>query len=135
KADLQAKAKSLKDDLNTEIAVVLIDSLNGEDQFDYSLEMARQWGIGSKEGDVRGLLILVAVKDRKTSFRTSRHIEGQLNDGITGTISREMNGYFKRGDFGGGLSVGLTRITERLQQTKGDVQAPTPARKDSGFPW
>ena len=77
--------------------------------------MARSWGIGSKENDIRGLLVLVAVKDRKTAFRTSRHIEGEFPDGVTGEISREMNAYFKKGDFGGGLSLGMDKILERLK--------------------
>src|SRR5215207_10781148 len=115
KAEIQAKARRLKDEYKTEIAVVTIDSLQGEESFDYSMRMARSWGIGSKENDIRGLLILVAVKDRKTAFRTSRHIEGELPDGVTGEISRRMNAYFKNGDFGGGLSSGLDMILDRLR--------------------
>jgi uncharacterized membrane protein YgcG len=115
RAEIQAKAQRLKDEYKTEIAVVTIESLEGEESFDYSMRMARSWGIGSKENEVRGLLILVAVKDRKTAFRTSRHIEGELPDGVTGEISRRMNAYFKNGDFGGGLSLGLDQILERLK--------------------
>lgn len=116
KAEIQTKAQRLKDAYQTEIAVVTIDSLQGEESFDYSMRMARSWGIGSKENDIRGLLILVAVKDRKTAFRTSRHIEGEFPDGVTGEISREMNAYFKKGDFGGGLSFGMDKILERLKE-------------------
>ena len=115
-AEIQAKARRLKDEHRTEIAVVTIDSLQGEESFAYSMRMARSWGIGSPEGDVRGLLILVAVKDRKTAFRTSRHIEGELPDGVTGEISRAMNAYFKQGDFGGGLSAGVDKIIARLKE-------------------
>ena len=64
KAEIQAKAQQLKDLYQTEIAVVTITSLEGEDSFDYSLRLARCWGIGSKENDIRGLLILVAVQDK-----------------------------------------------------------------------
>src|SRR5581483_5888120 len=101
-AEINTKAKQLKDEYKTEIALVTIDSLNGEDQFDYSMRMARSWGIGSPDNDVRGLLILIAVKDHKTSFRTSRHIEGEIPDGVTGEVSRTMNAFFKKGDFGNG---------------------------------
>lgn len=114
RAEIQAKATRLKNEFQTEIAVVMVESLQGEDSFNYSMRMARTWGIGSKDNEIRGLLILVATKDRKTSFRTSRHIEGTLPDGITGDISRQMNAYFKDGDFGGGLSIGLDRIIQRL---------------------
>jgi uncharacterized membrane protein YgcG len=115
KAEIQAKANQLKDQYKTEIAVVTVHSLQGEDSFDYSMRMARSWGIGSKDNETRGLLILVAIKDRKTAFRTSRHIEGEIPDGVTDEISRQMNAYFKKGDFGGGLSLGLDQVLARLK--------------------
>ena len=135
-AEIQTKARRLKDEYKTEIAVVTVDSLQGEESFDYSMRMARSWGIGSKDNDVRGLLILVAVKDRKTAFRTSRHIEGELPDGVTGEISRRMNAYFKNGDFGGGLSLAMDQILDRLkvayEPRPGAVKSPEP---DSGLGW
>lgn len=130
RAKLQEGAERLRRDYRTEIAIVTINSLRGEDSLDYSLRMARSWGIGSKENGVRGLLILVAVKDRKTAFRTSRDIEGELPDGLTAEISREMGAYFKKGDFNGGLARGMDRILEREQaahQPK-PLPQPTPAR-------
>jgi uncharacterized membrane protein YgcG len=137
RAEIQLKARQLKDEYQTEIAVVTIDSLQGEDSFNYSLRMARSWGIGSKENDVRGLLILVSIKDRKTAFRTSRHIEGELPDGVTGEISRRMNAYFKKGDFGGGLSSGMGMILERLEEVyqPQPVSAAEMPKSDSGLGW
>lgn len=136
RAEIQAKAQRLKDEYQTEIAVVTIESLQGEESFDYSMRMARSWGIGSPDNEVRGLLILVALKDRKTAFRTSRHIEGELPDGVTGEISRRMNAHFKNGDFGGGLSLGLDQILERLKVSyeprPAVLKAPKP---DSGAGW
>ena len=126
KAEIQGKAQRLKDEYKTEIALVTIESLQGEDSFDYSMRMARSWGIGSPDNEVRGLLILVAVKDRKTSFRTSRHIEGEIPDAVTNDVSQAMNAYFKRGDFGGGLSAGMDKILARLQ-TISDPSATPPA--------
>lgn len=134
KSQLQEKAKRLKEELNTEIAVVTVESLNGEEPFDYSMKMARQWNIGSPDSPLRGLLILVAVNERKTSFRTSRHLEGELPDGITGEISREMNLFFKQGDFGGGFSRGLDLISNRLKQTS-DPQSLLVSSSAKSFFW
>jgi len=133
-AEINTKAKQLKDEYKTEIALVTIDSLNGEDQFDYSMRMARSWGIGSPDNDVRGLLILIAVKDHKTSFRTSRHIEGEIPDGVTGEVSRTMNAFFKKGDFGNGLSAGMDKILARLQAVNAPPQEK-PAGESSGLGW
>lgn len=111
---IQTAAENLKDKFQTEVAVVTINSLQGADVFDYSMQIARAWGIGSKEGNTRGLLILVAVEDRKIALRTSRHLEGDLIDSATGEISRQMNTVFKEGDFGAGLLLGLQLISEKL---------------------
>lgn len=132
KAEIQGKAQQLKDDYKTEIALVTIDSLQGEDSFDYSMRMSRSWGIGSPDNEIRGLLILVAVKDRKTSFRTSRHIEGEIPDAVTNDVSQTMNLYFKRGDFGGGLSAGLDKILVSLQSVY-EPSAATPEKQSSGW--
>jgi uncharacterized protein len=134
KTEIQAQAQRLKDEYKTEIAVVTIDSLQGEDSFGYSMRMARSWGIGSRDNDVRGLLILVSIKDRKTAFRTSRYIEGELTDGVTGEISRRMNVSFKKGDFGGGLSAGMGMILDGLSgvYVSEPSAMPTPI---PGLPW
>ena len=134
KAEIQAKAQRLKDEYKTEIALVTIDSLQGEDSFDYSMRMARSWGIGSPDNDIRGILILVAVKDRKTSFRTSRHVEGEIPDAVTNDVSQTMNGYFKGGDFGGGLSAGLDKILARLQGAYEPTATDT-QKQSKGWVW
>ncbi len=135
-AEIQAKATQLRETYKTEVAVVTIPSLQGEDSFDYSMRMARSWGIGSKDNEIRGFLILVAVQDRKTAFRTSRHIEGELPDGITGEISRQMGAYFKTGDFGGGLAHGLDSVLERLQVAYEPATANAkPASGGLGWYW
>jgi uncharacterized membrane protein YgcG len=136
KAEIQAKAQRLKDEYKTEIALVTIDSLQGEDSFDYSMRMARSWGIGSPDNEIRGLLILVAVKDRKTSFRTSRHIEGEIPDAVTYQVNQTMNAYFKDGDFGGGLSAGMDKILARLQSVyEPTATTTTPQKQLSGWVW
>lgn len=136
RAEINEKAKTLKEKYKTEIAVVTITSLGGEDIFDYSMRMARSWGIGSKDNEIRGLLIVVAVQDRKTGFRTSRHIEGELPDGVTGSINRTMGQYFKRGDFGGGLSAGMDAILAREAEVFAPPSsAPRPATQGRSAAW
>src|SRR5215204_1602348 len=80
RVEIQAKAQQLQDQYRTEIAIVTVASLEGEEIIDYSMRRARSWTICSPDNDVRGLLILVAVGDRKTAVRTSRHIEAELPD-------------------------------------------------------
>ena len=72
-----------------QFAVVTVDTTNGREIFDYSLAVARGWGIGSKDTQKASLLLLVAIKDRKYYTQVSRHLEGDLPDGLVGQIQRE----------------------------------------------
>ena len=51
--------------------------------------MARGWGIGSKDSEKAAFLLVVAIQDRKYFTQVSRHIEGDLPDGVVGQIQRE----------------------------------------------
>jgi uncharacterized protein len=80
---------NLKQRADIEFAVVTVPTTGDLDIFDYSLAVARGWGIGSKEGEKNGLLLLVAINDRKYFTQVSRHLEGDLPDGVVGQIQRQ----------------------------------------------
>lgn len=124
---LQGLATQMKTTYKTEIAIVTLQTTGGEDSFDYSLRMARGWGIGSKDEESRGLLILIVTGDRKISIRTSRHIEGELTDGFTGTVARTMGARFKAGQWGAGLVEGMNLIIAREKEKFEAPAAPAPA--------
>src|SRR5438105_4901309 len=108
--------KATKDKLETTLAnldrqqqiqfsVVTVDTTGGREIFDYSLAVARGWGIGSKDVQKPSLLLLVAIKDRKYFTQVSRHLEGDLPDGLVGQIQRErLVPAFKAGEYGRGLA-------------------------------
>ncbi len=81
--------RDLKERGNIEYAVLTVDTTGDRDIFDFSLAVARGWGIGAKDGDRAGLLLVVAIQDRKYFTQVSRHIEGDLPDGVVGQIQRQ----------------------------------------------
>ena len=89
-----------------QFSVVTIDTTGGQDIFDYSMAVARGWGIGAKDATKPSLLLLVAIKDRKYFTQVSRHLEGDLPDGLVGQIQREqLVPAFKAGQYGQGLAT------------------------------
>jgi uncharacterized protein len=95
---------NLKQRADIEFAVVTVDTTGEQDIFDYSLAVARGLGIGSKEGEKNGFLLLVAVKDRKYFTQVSDHLEGDLNDGLVGQIQRErLVPAFRQGNYSKGI--------------------------------
>jgi uncharacterized protein len=81
--------RDLKERGNIEYAVLTVDTTGGRDIYDFSLAVARGWGIGSKDADKAAFLLVVAIQDRKYCTQVSRHIEGDLPDGLAGQIQRE----------------------------------------------
>src|SRR5947207_15840482 len=89
-----------------QFAVVTVNTTGGQDIFDYSLAVARGWGIGSKDTSKPSLLLLVAIKDRKYFTQVSRHLEGDLPDGPVAQIPREqLVPAFRAGEYGRGLEA------------------------------
>jgi uncharacterized protein len=114
KERMETTLTNLDREQQIQFAVVTIDSTKGRDVFDYSLAVARGWGIGSKVTSKPSLLLLVAIADRKYQDQVSRHLEGDLPDGLTGQIKREqLVPAFRSGQYGKGLSDTInTYITE-----------------------
>ena len=86
---LEAIYLNLKERAQIEYAVVTVPTTGGADIFDFSLAIARGWGIGLKEGDKASFLLVVAIQDRKYFTQIGRHLEGELPDGLVGQIQRE----------------------------------------------
>ena len=81
--------RDLKERGNIEYAVLTVDTTGDRDIFDYSLAVARGWGIGATDAEKAGFLLVVAIQDRKYFTQVSRHLEGDLPDGVVGQIQRQ----------------------------------------------
>ena len=81
--------RDLKERGNIEYAVLTVDTTGDRDIFDFSLAVARGWGIGPKDGEKASFLLVVAIQDRKYFTQVSRHLEGDLPDGVVGQIQRQ----------------------------------------------
>jgi uncharacterized protein len=116
---LTAILNGLKERADIEFAVVTVPTTGGRDIFAYSLSLARGWGIGSKEGEKNGLLLVVATGDRKYQTQVSRHLEGDLPDGLVGEISRQrLVPPFRQGDYGKGVADFVQTVVATLGQKR-----------------
>lgn len=118
KARMETMLQNLDRRAQIEFGVVTIQSLGGQDVFDYSLRVMRCWGIGTKEKG--GLLILFALDERKGFVQVSRHMEGDLPDSLVGAVARKyMREPFQRGQYGAGLLAGAESFIATLGQKRG----------------
>ena len=120
KERLETELGNLDRQQQIQFSVVTVDTTGGQDIFDYSLAVARGWGIGSKDASKPSLLLLVAIKDRKYFTQVSRHLEGDLPDGLVGQIQREkLVPAFKAGQYGPGLAVTVGTYIATLAEKEG----------------
>ena len=85
---MQIYSRRLAERTGAQIVVVTVDTTGDVPIEQYSLDILRTWGIGDKEKN-NGVLMLVAVKDRKSRIEVGYGLEGALNDAKTGRIQDE----------------------------------------------
>jgi uncharacterized protein len=98
---------------NAQIAVVIVQTLDGEDAADYSNELETKWKMGRKGSD-RGVLILLAVGDHKRRIEVGYGLEGILPDGKLGDIGRAMVPDLRANDFDGAASLAVGQIAQTI---------------------
>jgi uncharacterized protein len=129
KQQLEQKLVAFNDSSSTQIAVVIMKSTGDYDINDYGQKLGRAWGIGQK-GKNNGILVLVAMGDRKVSIQTGYGAEGALPDVITHEIiQNDITPRFKAGDYYGGLNAGTDDI---IKYTKGEYKADKKAQSKGG---
>ena len=95
---------NMKDRTGVVYSVLTVQTTDGQDIFDYSIAVARGWGIGPKNAQTPSFLLVVAIQDRKYFTQVSQHLEGDLPDGLVGRIQRErLVPAFKQGNYSKGI--------------------------------
>jgi uncharacterized protein len=96
---------------NTQVAVVTVRSLEGDDPADYADELETKWKMGRKGSD-RGVLVLLAVDDHKYRIEVGYGLEGILPDGKVGDIGRSMIPYLRANDYDGALTLAVGEVAQ-----------------------
>ncbi|MDB5021955.1 MAG: methanol dehydrogenase [Pedobacter sp.] len=129
---LESKLVAFDDSSSTQIAIAMVKSVGDYDINDYALQLGRKWGVGGNKKN-NGVMIVVALGDRKISIQTGYGIEGALPDVYTNRIiENDIKPAFKAGDYYAGLDAGTNSI---IKLVKGEYKADAPkkrASKDNG---
>ncbi|MDQ2772273.1 MAG: YgcG family protein, partial [Bacteroidota bacterium] len=128
---LERKLVAYDDSVSSQIAVVTVPTLDGDDIADYAQKLYESWHIGRK-GKNNGILILVAQQEHRARIQTGYGLEGAVPDAIAKRIiSNTLVPAFKQNQY----YAGLDRATDQLiALAKGEYQAdPADARpQDQG---
>ena len=117
---LEAKFTRLKASARIEFAVVTVETTGGQDIFDYSLAVARGWGIGPRADEGGGgLLLLFAVKDRKWRLQVSRSLEADLPSDVAAEIGNMMPPLLRTERYGEAATKYADGLIKRLAERRG----------------
>lgn len=92
-----------------QMAVLLIRSLYGDAVEDYSLAVAEKWKIGWK-GQDNGVLLLLAMEDRRSRLEIGYGLEGVINDARAGDILRDMAPYMRKGEYANAIDFAIRSV-------------------------
>ena len=114
--DLIAKVEK---ETNSEIAVAIVSSLEGVSVEEYAVTLFEKWGVGKKKED-NGVLLLVAIEDRKLRIEVGYGLEGTITDLEAGNIIDDVIvPKFKQNDYSTGVYDGVVAIANQIYAEKG----------------
>jgi len=134
-AQIEAYCGNVERATGAQFAIVTVDSLEDEPVEDVAVRLFKEWGIG-KKGTDEGLLVLLAIKDRKNRVEVGYGLEPIIPDGYAGGVLRGIRPILRQENYGGALMAAAQQFGQRIAETKGvtiEGQARRQSRsKDSG---
>lgn len=132
KAQLEEKLIKYADSTTTQIVVITIESLKGEDIGILTPKWGQTWGIGGTEKNDNGVIILLAKAEKKIWISAGYGLEDRLTAGIGGEITRNIIiPEFKAGSYYRGLDKGTDAIIDVF---KGKYKGERKQTKEKEFP-
>jgi uncharacterized protein len=129
-SQLESKLKAYYDTTSTQIAIVIVKSVQPYDISEYAFKLGRSWGVGEK-GKNNGIIILWAPGDRKVFIATGYGMEGSITDAYSKRIiEQEIKPRFKELKYYEGLDAAVDKI---INYAKGEYKADAEEDDDGGW--
>lgn len=134
KGQMEALLQAHRDSTSTQIAVLIVPSLEGEDIDGYAVRVFEEWKLGQKGKD-NGVLFLIAMQERQMRIEVGYGLEGVLTDALSSRINRnEVAPYFREGNYEAGIQAGVVAIIKAVAgEYKNDNPAPRKRGKKSSW--
>jgi uncharacterized protein len=140
KTRLEALCTELEQKTGAQMAIVTVQSLEGESVENHAVDLYKQLGVGSKK-DNRGVLLLVAPNERKYRIEVGYGLEPVINDARAGDAGRAMVPYLRQSDYGKAAEVAAWQLAKYIADNAGVTLSGQPpavrnqnGRGNVGFP-
>jgi uncharacterized protein len=139
KAQLENYCATVERATGAQMALVTIQSLEGEPIEDVANTVFRAWGVGQK-GKNEGILLLLAIGDRRNRLEIGYGLEPILPDGLSGSVLREMRPALREARYGEAMMAAAETIGATIAKSKNvSLTAQLPRRmrptSDDSIPW
>ncbi|MBD3426754.1 MAG: YgcG family protein [Candidatus Omnitrophica bacterium] len=133
RAQISALCAEIERKTSAEVVVVTVETTSPLTVEQYAVELFAKWGIG-KAGEDNGLLILLAVRDRKVRIEVGYGLEGAVTDLQSKVIIQDlMIPAFRKGGYDLGISSGVVMIAKLVRDEYG-VELEMPEVKTAAVP-
>jgi len=130
---VEAQLEQLERDTGHQVAVLTVPTLDGEDIEGFSIRVAENWKIGKKGFD-DGIILVVAIKDRKLRLEVGYGVEGILPDAYAKRVTADyIVPYFRSQDYGGGIVAGVDAVQKILRKEPLPESARKPQSRNPGL--
>jgi uncharacterized protein len=133
KSKIEEGLRAFEQSDSTQIVILTVPSLEGENLDEFGIKVAETWKIGHLGKD-NGVIFIVSKEERKIRIEVGRGLEGKLTDLMTGRIiDQVIKPRFKQEDFSGGFVAGVSAL---IAATRGEFKAGPrqPRRRQKDFP-
>jgi uncharacterized protein len=119
KNELNTYLQRLEQKTSAQVLVLTVQSLDGQSIEEFAFNTKERWKLGQKGKD-NGVLIVVALKDRKYRIEVGYGLESVLPDSMVGTIGRQyFVPYFRQGDYSTGIYTGTVAVIRTVAGHEG----------------
>lgn len=99
---------------DTQIGVYIVDTLDGKNIDEQANEIAKTWQIGHADTN-KGVLIAIAIKDRKFRIETSNEASKYLSKNNIDSILNSSKSYMRKQDYDGAIINMINLIQKQIQ--------------------
>lgn len=129
---LTQKLRQYEDSTSTQIVIVTLPSLEGNEPADYATALGREWQVG-QEGQDNGVVILLSSEEREVFIATGYGLEGAIPDAIASRIVRNvMVPRFREGNYYAGLDAAVDHLVAAATGEFTAEQIRGPGREGEG---
>lgn len=123
---LEQYCANLEKATGVQVALVTLPNVAGEPVDQVANDLFRKWGVGHKGKD-DGILLLLAIQDRRSRLEIGYGLEPTITDGMAGDVLRSMRPYLREGRYGDALLEATNEIGTRIAKARNvSIETPPP---------